>query len=233
MRTATALFLVLLLLALPACRMNERMSGAAFGAVGGAVVGGALGGSFAGGVIGGLTGGVLGYLVGDYIADRRERGYPAQADSCAPSCVPTPYYNPQPQYAPPQYAPPQYSQPQYAPQSQWSPQAQPAPCAPPANYPGTTPRVGAVRSADPSVGAAQRALEAGRRARTLPEARAAYEEAVRLDPRSADAWNALGLARLSAGETEGAQEAFRQALALDPDHYAAKRNLTWATTGVR
>ena len=44
MRIATALLLVVVLLALPACRMNERMSGAAFGGIGGAVVGGALGG---------------------------------------------------------------------------------------------------------------------------------------------------------------------------------------------
>ena len=71
MRPATVLLLLVALLALPACRMNERMSVAAFGGIGGAVVGGAVGGSFAGGVVGALAGGVAGYLVGDYLADRR------------------------------------------------------------------------------------------------------------------------------------------------------------------
>jgi hypothetical protein len=213
MRIATALFLVVVLLALPACRMNERMSGTAFGGIGGAVVGGALGGSFAGGVVGGLAGGVLGYLVGDYLADKRER--------CSP-CAPTAYpqtscdpcastWQPAPQYAPAQVEPP---------------------CAPPTNY-ATGPQVGAVRSRNPNVAAARQAIERGRRAATLPEARAAYERAVRLDPQSADAWNALGLALGTSGDRAAADEAFRRALALDPHHYAARQNLGWAGSGTR
>jgi len=224
MRIATALLLVVLLLALPACRMNERMSGAAFGGIGGAVVGGAIGGSFAGGVIGGLTGGVLGYLVGDYLADKRERCSPCAPTSCDPCAPPT--YVPQ-TYAPvqqpcaPSYAAPQVQAPAYE-----------APCAPPPNYP-TGPRVGAVKARNPNVAAARAAIDRGRAAATLPEARAAYEQAVRLDPQSADAWNALGLARGAAGDRAGAQDAFRRALALDPHHYAARQNLSWVPSGGR
>lgn len=215
MRIGTALLLIVMLLALPACRMNERMSGAAFGGIGGAVVGGALGGSFAGGVVGGLAGGVLGYLVGDYIADKRERCSPPVqgCDPCAPPpCAPVQQPCPQPTY---QQAP------QYAP-----------PCAPPTNYP-SGPRVGAVKSRNPNVAAARQAIERGRRAATLPEAQAAYEQAVRLDPQSADAWNALGLARKAGGDQAGADAAFRHALALDPRHYAAQQNLNWVANGIR
>jgi len=76
MRTATAVLLVLSLAVLPACQMNERLSGTLFGATGGAVIGGVTSG-FAGVVIGGVLGGVAGYLIGDYMADRRERGRPS------------------------------------------------------------------------------------------------------------------------------------------------------------
>ncbi len=241
MRIATALLVAVLLLALPACQMNERLSGAAFGGIGGAVVGGAIGGTFAGGVIGGLAGGVLGYLVGDYIADKRERCSPPVQSPCDPCGQPTyapvqqPCYQPAPQYCPPQqpqyapqYCPPQ--QPQYAPQ--YCPPPQQAPCLPPAGY-GAGPRVGAVKARNPAIVASQAAVERGRRAATLPEARAAYEEAVRLDPQSADAWNALGLARGGAGDRDGALDAFGRALRLDPGHFAAKRNLAWARSGVR
>ena len=31
----------------------------------------------------------------------------------------------------------------------------------------------------------------------------------------------------------GAEQALREALAQDPDHYAARRNLAWVTNGVR
>jgi len=225
MRIVTALLLIVVLLALPACRMNERMSGAAFGGVGGAVVGGALSGSFAGGVVGGLAGGVLGYLVGDYLADKRERCSPCPpaCDPCAPTYAPVQQpCAPAPQPCAPTYqAPPQYAPPQYAP-----------PCAPPTNY-QTGPRVGGVRAGNPNVAAARQAIERGRRAETLPEARAAYEQAVRLDPQSADAWNALGMARGAAGDRAGAQDAYRRALSLDPQHYAARQNLSWAPTGGR
>jgi len=218
MRIATALLLVIALLALPACRMNERMSGAAFGGIGGAVVGGALGGSLAGGVVGGLAGGVLGYLVGDYLADKRERCSPcAPVQQCAP-CPPV-----QQPCAPPTYAPVQQP---------CAPSYQP-PCAPPTNYPASARYVGGVRSVNPNLAAAQHMIERGRRADTLPEARAAYEQAVRLDPQSADAWNALGMSFAAAGEEARAQDAYRRALALDPHHYAARQNLSWMAGGIR
>lgn len=73
MRAAALILLVVALLVLPACQMNERMSGTLFGAVGGGVVGGAAGGA-GGAVIGVLGGGIVGYLIGDYMADKRERG---------------------------------------------------------------------------------------------------------------------------------------------------------------
>ncbi len=76
MRTATAVLLVLALALLPACQMNERLSGTIFGGAGGAVLGGVTAG-FGGAVIGGLLGGVAGYLIGDYMADQRERGRPS------------------------------------------------------------------------------------------------------------------------------------------------------------
>ncbi len=80
--------LVLLLLAalvvLPACQMNERMSGTMLGAVGGGVIGGAIGGA-GGAVVGVLAGGVTGYLVGDYMADRRERGRQQVFETTAPA----------------------------------------------------------------------------------------------------------------------------------------------------
>jgi cytochrome c-type biogenesis protein CcmH/NrfG len=80
---------------------------------------------------------------------------------------------------------------------------------------------------------ARAALEYGRRAQTLPEALQAYEEAVRLDPGNPDAWNALGLGRLTAGDAAGAEQALRRALAIEPRHYGAQQNLEWALRGVR
>ena len=226
MRIATALLLVVVLLALPACRMNERMSGAAFGGIGGAVVGGALGGSFAGGVVGGLAGGVLGYLVGDYLADKRER--------CSPPVRLRPG-------APPPCAPPRTPPATVRPvRLDVAAGAAVRPAAPPVRAalraahqlrPG--PRSARSAPANPNVVAARQAIEQGRRAATLPEARAAYEQAVRLDPQSADAWNALGLALGTGGDRAAADEAFRRALALDPHHYAARQNLGWAGSGTR
>jgi tetratricopeptide (TPR) repeat protein len=70
---ATALLLVLGLALLPACQMNERLSGTVMGAVGGGVIGGVTAGA-TGAVVGTVAGGVAGYLIGDYLADQRERG---------------------------------------------------------------------------------------------------------------------------------------------------------------
>jgi len=75
MRTTTSLPVacLALLLVLPGCRMNERLSGTLIGAGGGALVGAVTSGA-PGFVVGGLAGGLAGYLVGDYMADQRERG---------------------------------------------------------------------------------------------------------------------------------------------------------------
>lgn len=76
MRIAAALLIGLALVSLPACQMNERLSGTILGGVGGAVIGGATSGA-TGVVVGGLAGALVGYLVGDYMADQRERGRPS------------------------------------------------------------------------------------------------------------------------------------------------------------
>lgn len=210
MRSATILILALAILALPACQMNERLSGTAFGGAGGLLLGALAAETVAGALIGGVAGGVVGYLIGDYIADQRER-----------ACCPQPCPQPCPAPCPPQ------------PCAQPTPQ----PCAPGygggyGGYP-QQPRVGAVKTGNQAWQASQAAVARGKRAPDLVSARASYEEAVRLDPRNADAWDALGLARLMGGDRAGAQQALREALAQDPNHYAAKRNLAWATSGIR
>jgi hypothetical protein len=92
-KAATALPLVLVLAAAPACQVNERITGTIAGAAGGALVGGLLGsavGSTAAGVVlGGVAGGAAGYIWGDYMADRRER-----------ACAPCPTAPPSPCAAP-------------------------------------------------------------------------------------------------------------------------------------
>ena len=90
MRTVLVLLLVLSLLVLPACQMNERMSGTAMGAAGGLTIG-AVAGGWAGAAIGLVAGGVAGYLVGDYLADKRECGRCGVFGSAAPApCAPAP-----------------------------------------------------------------------------------------------------------------------------------------------
>ncbi len=76
MRILLPCLLILSLAVLPACQMNERLSGTIMGGVGGGVIGGLAGGGV-GAVIGTAAGAAAGYLVGDYIADRRERGRPS------------------------------------------------------------------------------------------------------------------------------------------------------------
>jgi hypothetical protein len=84
---AVSVMLVVVLLALPACQMNERMTGTAFGGAGGALLGGLIAESVGGVLLGGLGGALAGYLVGDYLADQRERACcpaPAAAWGTAP-----------------------------------------------------------------------------------------------------------------------------------------------------
>src|SRR6185503_16000394 len=58
----------------------------------------------------------------------------------------------------------------------------------------------------------KRLLDSGR----LPEARQALEEAVRVDPGSAEAHFMLGWVRERGGDLEGAVEAYQEALRLAP-----------------
>jgi tetratricopeptide (TPR) repeat protein len=87
-RAPLALLLAGLLLALPACQMNERMSGTMFGAAGGALIGGLATTSAPGVLIGGAAGALAGYLIGDYLADQRERGRGATPIQYQPQGVP-------------------------------------------------------------------------------------------------------------------------------------------------
>ncbi len=64
-------------------------------------------------------------------------------------------------------------------------------------------------------------LAAGR----LREAVARLELAIELDPELAAAWVNLGVAKRRSGDFAGAEEAYRQALELDPRHPGARDNL--------
>ena len=86
MRAALLVLLVTSLLVMPACQMNERLSGTLIGGVSGGAVGAAVGG-VGGAVVGLLAGGLGGYLLGDYIADQRERG---RGSVFGGACCPTP-----------------------------------------------------------------------------------------------------------------------------------------------
>jgi tetratricopeptide (TPR) repeat protein len=77
--------------------------------------------------------------------------------------------------------------------------------------------------------AARLAYERGRAAQTAPEARAHYEESVRLDPSQPAPYNALGLNALHRGDRVEALRLFRAALAKDPSYYPAQHNLARLT----
>jgi serine/threonine protein kinase len=64
-------------------------------------------------------------------------------------------------------------------------------------------------------------LQAQRRA----EAAAKFNEAVKLDPKDADAWNGLGWAQFNSGKTAEAEKTFQKAISLEPDHPAALNGL--------
>ncbi len=59
----------------------------------------------------------------------------------------------------------------------------------------------------------------------VDEALKALQKSLALDPRSALAWNALGLARSMKGELEASSEAYRKSLELDPAFSEARNNL--------
>ncbi|NLE36631.1 MAG: tetratricopeptide repeat protein, partial [Pirellulaceae bacterium] len=52
-----------------------------------------------------------------------------------------------------------------------------------------------------------------------------FEQSIKLDPNSADAWNGLGWAALNSGNSTRAKEAFEKAVALDPNHPGALNGL--------
>jgi tetratricopeptide (TPR) repeat protein len=52
-----------------------------------------------------------------------------------------------------------------------------------------------------------------------------FEEAVKLDPRNAGAWNGLGWSSFNGGNYEPAEKAFRKAVSLEPKHPAALNGL--------
>lgn len=205
MRTAVAVLLVLSLLVLPGCQMNERLSGTVMGAMGGAGLG-AIAGGWGGAAIGLVAGGVSGYIVGDYLADRRECGRCGVfgKPACEPQCAPAPCSYP-------------------APTAQ---RACPAPVAPGTC---TTPAVGGAKAYAPADPAAQAAYDRGRAALNATNARAWFEESIRLDPNRPEPYNALGLNYLYAGQTAEAERLFRKSLEQDPEYYAAKHNLARLT----
>jgi Flp pilus assembly protein TadD len=59
----------------------------------------------------------------------------------------------------------------------------------------------------------------------MREARAAFGEALRLNPRDASAYTNLALLELSAGNRAGAHELFAESLSLDPGSAAARQGL--------
>ncbi|MDJ0522757.1 MAG: hypothetical protein QNJ90_11880 [Planctomycetota bacterium] len=191
MRAAALILLLVALLVLPACQMNERMSGTLFGAVGGGVLGGAVGGA-GGAAVGVLGGGIVGYLVGDYLADRRERGRTEVFETGAPAFGSAPA----------------------------------APAGGSVYATGSVMGVKSYATAPTSQrDAARAAYNRGRQARTAPEARAHFEESLRLDPSRPEPWNALGLNALYRGEPTTAEQHWRTALQKDPGYYPAQHNL--------
>ena len=191
----SALLLALPLLALPGCRMNERMTGTIGGAVGGGLLGAAVGAT-AGGVVLALAGGaVVGYVVGDYLSDQRERG------GCS---VPSPC----------EVYPGSYTQTQPRAQNQ-----------PSASGPGASAPSAPTPAASATVAAARDAYERGRTATTAEEATAAYRESIRLDPQRPEPWNALALHALVAGDRAQARSHLTTSLALDPSYAPARHKL--------
>ena len=63
--------------------------------------------------------------------------------------------------------------------------------------------------------------------RKLPEAEAKFEQAVKADPKHANAWNGLGWASINQGKQEAAEKAFSEVVKLEPTHPAALNGLGW------
>jgi pentatricopeptide repeat protein len=61
--------------------------------------------------------------------------------------------------------------------------------------------------------------------RKMREAAGIFEQAVKLDPENANAWNGLGWSRFNSGDSAPAVEAFEKAVELEPSHPAALNGL--------
>ena len=103
----------------------------------------------------------------------------------------------------------------------------PCPPACPPECPPPSPCVAEV-PAQPIAAESMALVERGRQAATTPEAVYWYEQALHVDPQNAEAWNQLGLCRMAAGDRVAGRAAFQRALALDPGHVRAQKNLVWA-----
>ena len=68
--------------------------------------------------------------------------------------------------------------------------------------------------------------------RKLPEAEAKFEQAVKADPKHANAWNGLGWASLNQGKQQAAEKAFNEVVKLEPTHPAALNGLGWINFGL-
>ncbi|HVR38918.1 MAG TPA: tetratricopeptide repeat protein, partial [Thermoanaerobaculia bacterium] len=64
--------------------------------------------------------------------------------------------------------------------------------------------------------------------RKLEAAESAYRSAIEIDPRSALAWDGLGIVAFNRGNFIEAEEYFRHALAINPEYEAAQRHLRMA-----
>lgn len=210
----TAVLATLPLLAGTGCRMNERMTGTAGGALAGGVLGGVAAGTVGGVLIGTAGGALVGYLIGDYLADQTERCMtPTQGGGCG---VPQSQAYARPPAAQPYAAQPYAAQPYVVPDEYAEARAASltAPVTPAAPRPDTA-----------AAWAARSAYERGRSAATADEARAAYAEAIRLDPSRPEPYNALALHALVTGDRATARAQLTKALAADPTYAPARLNL--------
>jgi Flp pilus assembly protein TadD len=79
----------------------------------------------------------------------------------------------------------------------------------------------AAQDADALAQEACRLWSSGKPAEAVPK----FQEAVKLDPRNANAWNGLGWASFNSGRGDDAEKAFEKAVALDREHAAALNGL--------
>jgi tetratricopeptide (TPR) repeat protein len=98
--------------------------------------------------------------------------------------------------------------------------------------PGESALIAIERRYDSYAEAFAEGLRAGRR-RDWPLAAHAYRDALRHDPRSADAWNNLGWSLTQLGFRAEAARAYEQTLVLQPDYERATNNLAALRAGPR